>query len=76
MIRYEITFDKPGRVFNPLGMVQRIVAHADANHGRITVYVLTKNQEKFEKLLSGCPEVIEYQAHPLDLKSRIEKEQP
>jgi len=72
VIRYQILFDKPGRVFNPLGMVERICAHASDNHGRIVVYVLTKNQQKFEKLLDGRADVVEYTAHPLDLKARME----
>jgi hypothetical protein len=33
MTACHIRFDKPGRIFNPQGLVERIAAHAAASHG-------------------------------------------
>ena len=60
MIRYQIRFDKPGRIFNPRGLAERIVAFAATDHGRIVVYVADQNRVKFEDLLEGEEHVVSY----------------
>ena len=72
MIRFHITFTKVGAIFDPQGMAERLVALSDNSLGQLVIYVTSKNKDKFEKLLDGHDEVLEYNAHPVDLESRVE----
>lgn len=72
MIRFHIIFRRTGVIFDPHGMAERIIAATGNATGQVTVYVNTKNRERFEKLLLSNREVLEYTQHPVDIEARIE----
>jgi hypothetical protein len=71
VIRFHILFRKTGAIFDPKGMAERVIAATGSSPGQMTLYVATKNRDRFEKLLNAEPEVMEYTVHPVDMASRM-----